>query len=54
MKVINGYAIADEGNIFVCTEFGYQRSIEKNIKGRAVGKPIPSSYPPTKVPMLLW
>ena len=52
MKVVKGYAVADEGNIFVCTEFGYQRSIEKNIKGRAVGKPVPHIYAPTKVPVL--
>ena len=52
MKRINGYEIADEGNIFVCTEYGYQRSLQLKIKGREIGKPIPGIYPPNKVPAL--
>ena len=52
MKQVHTYAIADEGNIFVCTERGYQRSIEKGINERNIGKPIPSIYPPNKVPIL--
>lgn len=52
MKKIDRFAIADEGNIFVCTEYGYIRSVRFNIPNREIGKPIPGIYPPNKVPML--
>lgn len=38
----DGNFYADNGNIFVCTEYGFNRTLDHIKHERAIGKPIPS------------